>query len=86
MYVLLFFFFFPETKISPNILSAFQVLKGMVEEVLANSAYAIINLSKLFRFFGVDNRGGNNIKSEDLEIDILPETEHIDALLELGTY
>ncbi|OWR43101.1 putative DNA polymerase alpha catalytic subunit [Danaus plexippus plexippus] len=75
-----------KTKISPNILSAFQVLKVMVEEVLANSAYAIINLSKLFRFFGVDNRGGNNIKSEDLEIDILPETEHIDALLELGTY
>ncbi|XP_050350996.1 DNA polymerase alpha catalytic subunit [Nymphalis io] len=75
-----------KTKISTPIISAFQVLKETVEDVLAHSAYSIINLSKLFRFFRLDNKNGSTIKPEPVEIDILPETEHIDALMEMGTY
>lgn len=56
----------------------------MVEDALAHSAYSIISLSKLFRFFTVDPKA--KLKSEPVEIDILPETEQIDALLELGVY
>lgn len=58
----------------------------VVEDWLAQSAYSIINLSKLFRFFTLDSKSGNKVKSEPIEIDILPETEQIDALLEMGVY
>nr|XP_026485188.1 DNA polymerase alpha catalytic subunit [Vanessa tameamea] len=75
-----------KTKISVQVITAFQVLKETVEDILAHSAYSIINLSKLFRFFHLDNKNGSNIKSEPVEIDIMPETEHIDALMEMGTY
>lgn len=75
-----------KTRISPQITIAFQQLKEMVEDWLAQSAYSIINLSKLFRFFTLDNKAGNKIKSDPIEIDIVPETEQIDALLEMGTY
>lgn len=78
--------FFSEIKLSPQIITAFQILKEMVEDILAHSAYSIINLSKLFRFFRLDNKNGSSVKSEPVEIDILPETEHIDALMEMGTY
>lgn len=57
----------------------------MVEDWLAQSAYSIINLSKLFRFFTLDSKA-RQVKSEPIEIDIVPETEQIDALLEMGTY
>ncbi|CAG4963801.1 unnamed protein product [Parnassius apollo] len=73
-------------RTTSQITSAFQVLKEAVEDYLAHSAYSIINLSKLFRFFTVDNKDGNGLKSEPVEIDILPETEHIDALMEMGAY
>ncbi|KAH9631071.1 hypothetical protein HF086_017058 [Spodoptera exigua] len=74
-------------RITPQITNAFQQLKEMVvEDWLAQSAYSIINLSKLFRFFTLDPKAGNKVKSEPIEIDILPETEQIDALLEMGTY
>lgn len=75
-----------ETRQSPQITSAFQVLKEMVEDWLAHSAYSIINLSKLFRFFAVDPKAVDRLKTEDVELDILPENEHIDALMEMGTY
>ncbi|XP_047543862.1 DNA polymerase alpha catalytic subunit [Vanessa atalanta] len=75
-----------KTKISAQVITAFQVLKETVEDILAHSAYSIINLSKLFRFFRLDNKNGSNVKSEPVEIDIMPETEHIDALMEMGTY
>ncbi|XP_075981647.1 DNA polymerase alpha catalytic subunit [Anticarsia gemmatalis] len=75
-----------KTRVSPQITNAFQQLKEMVEDWLAQSAYSIINLSKLFRFFTLDNKAGNRVKSEPIEIDIVPETEQIDALLEMGTY
>ncbi|XP_046970891.1 DNA polymerase alpha catalytic subunit [Vanessa cardui] len=75
-----------KTKVPAQIISAFQVLKESVEDILAHSAYSIINLSKLFRFFRLDNKNGSNVKSEPVEIDIMPETEHIDALMEMGTY
>lgn len=71
---------------TPQITAAFQVLKEMVEDALAHSAYSIINLSKLFRFFTLDPKANNKIKSEPVEIDIIPETEQIDALLEMGIY
>lgn len=74
-----------ETKVSPQILSAFQVLKEMVEDALSHSAYATIDLSKLFRFFTLEP-ADKLLKAEPIEIDILPETEQIDALLELGTF
>ncbi|XP_013168411.1 PREDICTED: DNA polymerase alpha catalytic subunit [Papilio xuthus] len=75
-----------KTKTSTQIVSALQVLKEAVEDYLAHSAYSIISLSKLFRFFTVDNKGGNKIACDPLEIDILPENEHIDALMEMGEY
>ncbi|XP_028164527.1 DNA polymerase alpha catalytic subunit [Ostrinia furnacalis] len=71
---------------SPQITSAFLTLKDVVEDWLSHSAYSIINLSKLFRFFSLDPKAGDKLKSEPIEIDILPETEQIDALLEMGTY
>ncbi|VVC98313.1 unnamed protein product [Leptidea sinapis] len=69
-------------KLSPQIISSLQTLKEMVEDWLAQSAYSVINLSKLFRFFNLEVKG----KSEPVEIDILPETEQIDALMEHGSY
>ncbi|CAG4921539.1 unnamed protein product [Colias eurytheme] len=72
-------------KLSPQVISAFQILKEMVADWLSHSAYSIINLSKLFRFFSVDSKGGK-IKTEPVEIDILPETEHIDAIMEMGAF
>ncbi|CAH0600272.1 unnamed protein product [Chrysodeixis includens] len=76
-----------KTRISPQVANAFQQLKEMVvEDWLAQSAYSIINLSKLFRFFSLDSKAGDKVKSEPIEIDILPETEQIDALLEMGVY
>lgn len=80
------FVYFSETKVAPQIVAAFQILKEMVEDVLAHSAYSIINLSKLFRFFSLDKKNGGKLEPEPVEIDILPETEHNDALLEFGTY
>lgn len=77
---------FSGIRISTQTETAFKVLKEHVEDWLTHSAYSIINLSKLFRFFSLDPKAGNKVKSEPVEIDILPETEHIDALLELGTY
>lgn len=72
---------------SPQVTNAFQQLKEMVvEDWLAQSAYSIINLSKLFRFFTIGSKAGDKVKSEPIEIDILPETEQIDALLEMGVY
>ncbi|XP_037300850.1 DNA polymerase alpha catalytic subunit [Manduca sexta] len=73
-------------RIPPEIVSAFQILKEMVADCLAHSAYSIINLSKLFRFFSIDSKGSKKLQTEPIEIDILPETEQIDALLEMGTY
>ncbi|XP_035429801.2 DNA polymerase alpha catalytic subunit [Spodoptera frugiperda] len=74
-------------RITPQVTNALQQLKEMVvEDWLAQSAYSIINLSKLFRFFTLDPKAGSKVKSEPIEIDILPETEQIDALLEMGTY
>ncbi|XP_041974717.1 DNA polymerase alpha catalytic subunit isoform X2 [Aricia agestis] len=73
-----------KTKVQPQVSAAFQTLKEMVEDSLTHSAYSIINLSKLFRFFALDKTGSNT--KESLEVDILPETEHIDALMEMGTY
>lgn len=70
---------------APHVASAFQVLKEMTEDWLTHSAYSIIDLSKLFRFFTVDPKTGSKVQSEELEIDILPETEHVDALLEWGS-
>ena len=58
----------------------------MVEDILAHSAYSIINLSKLFRFFNFSKKSGDQVKAEPVEIDILPETEHIDALMEMRTF
>lgn len=78
--------FVTETRIAPQIASAFLLLKEMVEDWLTHSAYSIINLSKLFRFFALDSKAGNKVKSEPVEIDILPETEQIDALMEMGNY
>lgn len=75
-----------EVKVSSSVSPSFQVLKETVEDWLAQSAYSVINLSKLFRFFTLDPKAGNKMKSEPAEIDILPETEQIDALLEMGTY
>ncbi|XP_026726379.1 DNA polymerase alpha catalytic subunit [Trichoplusia ni] len=76
-----------KTRISPQVTTAFQQLKEMVvEDWLAQSAYSVINLSKLFRFFTLDSKAGSKVKSEPIEIDILPETEQIDALLEMGVY
>ncbi|KAJ0181362.1 hypothetical protein K1T71_003447 [Dendrolimus kikuchii] len=75
-----------KTKVSPQIVSAFQILKEMIEDSLSHSAYATIDLSKLFRFFTLDPSAGKLLKSEPIEIDVLPETEQIDALLELGTF
>ncbi|XP_039745237.1 DNA polymerase alpha catalytic subunit [Pararge aegeria] len=75
-----------KSKVAPQIVAAYQVLKEMVEDVLAHSAYSIINLSKLFRFFALDKKGGGKMEPEPIEIDILPETEHVDALMEMGTY
>ncbi|XP_072935668.1 DNA polymerase alpha catalytic subunit [Epargyreus clarus] len=72
-------------KISPQVLSAFNMLKELVEDWLSYSAYSVINLAKLFRFFSLDPKSAK-VKSELVEIDILPETEHIDALMELGNY
>ncbi|CAB3220978.1 unnamed protein product [Arctia plantaginis] len=72
-------------RISTQTANAFQQLKEMVEDWLAQSAYSIINLSKLFRFFTLDSKA-RQVKSEPIEIDIVPETEQIDALLEMGTY
>ncbi|XP_053601752.1 DNA polymerase alpha catalytic subunit [Plodia interpunctella] len=74
-------------KVSPQLASSLQVLKETVEDWLAQSAYSIINLSKLFRFFSLDPKAGSSkVKPEPVEIDILPETEQIDALLEIGMY
>ncbi|XP_060810527.1 DNA polymerase alpha catalytic subunit [Amyelois transitella] len=73
-------------KVPHQVAASLQVLKETVEDWLAQSAYSIINLSKLFRFFTLDPNSGNNLKSEPLEIDIMPETEQIDALLEIGIY
>ncbi|XP_026764264.2 DNA polymerase alpha catalytic subunit isoform X2 [Galleria mellonella] len=73
-------------RLSLQITGAFQELKEMVEDWLAQSAYSIIDLSKLFRFFILDTKTNNKGETEALEIDILPETEQIDALLEMGTY
>ncbi|XP_047521057.1 DNA polymerase alpha catalytic subunit [Pieris napi] len=73
-----------KTKVSTQVASAFLVLKEMVENWLSHSAYSIISLTKLFRFFNVDTKA--KIKSEPVEIDITPETEHIDALMEMGVY
>lgn len=78
-------FYITEARVSTQITEAFQVLKEMVEDALAHSAYSIISLSKLFRFFSVDPKAGK-VKNEPIEIDILPETEQIDALLEMGIY
>lgn len=74
-----------EARTSPQITAAFQAIKDIVEDALSHSAYSIINLSKLFRFFTIDPKA-NKLKSEPVEIDILPETEQIDALLEMGVY
>lgn len=76
---------FPEVRVSPQISSALLTLKEVVEDWLTHSAYSIINLSKLFRFFTLDPKA-DKVKPEPIEIDILPETEQIDALLEMGTY
>jgi hypothetical protein len=73
-------------RVSSQVATSLLSLKEIVEDWLAHSAYSIINLSKLFRFFTLDSKTGNKIKSEPAEIDILPETEQIDALLEMGTY
>ncbi|XP_073947289.1 DNA polymerase alpha catalytic subunit [Choristoneura fumiferana] len=75
-----------KVRVAPHVASAFQVLKEMTEDWLTHSAYSIIDLSKLFRFFTVDPKAGAKVKSEELEIDILPETEHVDALMEWGSY
>ncbi|XP_063393555.1 DNA polymerase alpha catalytic subunit [Cydia fagiglandana] len=75
-----------KVRVASHVASAFQVLKEMTEDYLAHSAYSIINLSKLFRFFSVDPKLGTKTKAEAVEIDILPETEHIDAFMELGSY
>ncbi|XP_068628346.1 DNA polymerase alpha catalytic subunit [Battus philenor] len=75
-----------KTRMTAQITSAFEVLKEVVKDYLAHSAYSIINLSKLFRFFSVDKNSGDNFKSEPIEIDLLPETEHYDALMEMGAY
>lgn len=79
-------FIISEARVTPQITAAFQVLREVVEDALTHSAYSIINLSKLFRFFTLDPKAGNKIKPEPVEIDILPETEQIDALLEMGIY
>ncbi|XP_049887428.1 DNA polymerase alpha catalytic subunit [Pectinophora gossypiella] len=76
----------PPVRLAPHISSAFQVMKELVEDWLAHSAYSIINLSKLFRFFTLDPKLGDKFKSEPVEIDVLPETEQIDALMEMGAY
>lgn len=81
----MYFSFFTEARVSTQITAAFQVLKEMVEDALAHSAYSIINISKLFRFFTIDPKA-SKVKNEPVEIDILPETEQIDALLEMGIY
>lgn len=73
-------------RLSPQIASSFQILKEMVEDWLAHSAYSVINLSKLFRFFTLSEKNKNKINSDTLEIDVLPETEHIDAMMEMGNY
>ncbi|XP_037963933.2 DNA polymerase alpha catalytic subunit [Plutella xylostella] len=75
-----------KAKLHPQIVSAFQVLKEMIEDWLAHSAYSIISLSKLFRFFAIESKNGDKVKTELPEIDILPETEYTDALMEMGTY
>ncbi|CAK1548647.1 unnamed protein product [Leptosia nina] len=67
-----------KTKVSPQIANAFQVLKELVEDWLSHSAYSVISLSKLFRFFNLDSKGTNKIKSEPVEIDILLDTNNID--------
>ncbi|GBP39586.1 DNA polymerase alpha catalytic subunit [Eumeta japonica] len=72
-------------KIPQQISLGYQVLKELVEDWLAHSSYSIMNLSKLFRFFCLDNKI-EKTKSLPIEIDILPETEHIDALMEMGVY
>ncbi|KAJ2943908.1 hypothetical protein O0L34_g8229 [Tuta absoluta] len=74
-----------KTRVSPQVAAGFQVLKELVEDWLAHSAYSIINLGKLFRFFSLDPKA-DKMKSEPIEIDILPETEHMDALMEYGEY
>lgn len=84
--VLIQFYYISEAKLHPQIVSAFQVLKEMIEDWLAHSAYSIISLSKLFRFFAIDSKNGDKVKTELPEIDILPETEYTDALMEMGTY
>ncbi|CAG9782777.1 unnamed protein product [Diatraea saccharalis] len=74
-------------KVSSQLTTAFLSLKEIVEDWLTHSAYSIINLSKLFRFFTLDPKSKSNVMSEPpVEIDILPETEKIDALLEMGVY
>ncbi|KAL4705659.1 hypothetical protein ACJJTC_011221 [Scirpophaga incertulas] len=72
-------------KISPQVAQSFLPLKEIVQDWLAHSAYSVINLSKLFRFFTLDSTS-NKMQPEPVEIDILPETEQIDALLEMGVY
>lgn len=72
-------------RLSPQIVSAFQALKEIVEDCLSRSAYSIINLSKLFRFFALDSKANERIKSYP-ELYVLPENEQEDAMLEMGTY
>lgn len=74
-----------KVPVPPTIVSAFETLKEMVEDCLGHSAYSIINLSKLFRFFTLDTKA-NKMKAEPTDLDILPETEQIDALLEMGVF